>query len=479
MRDPVSDVDIRLSVAGETLFAEVSCPLGEGFGTRAWPSHAELARSGRELGEVLYDCLFPAGAVRSRYEACRGAIADGGRLRVRIRAAVRASAEEVARIHAVPWELVHAPGGDGFLALDPQIQLVRYLNLPVAVSDPLGPRAGALTVLVAIACPAEYRRLDWAHERDTIERAFADTGVRVTVLPHATRAGLRDLLATEQYEVLHFIGHGGGPTGGRAGMIVLETAHGSADWLTADELAVIARGAGSLRLVFLNACSTAGLAEATHRDLAGSVGPALALAGVPAVVAMASQVLDADAIELARAPLLCRRKIEIDRIALAMNPRERDQFDDDLFLREDHAANQPLLERVVHAPLEPGDVLFFHCLTILPIAEATVLIFCAPLMIAPLAWWILGEKMQPMASIALVIGFIGVLILAGPQFAGGNIGFIFAGAAVIFAAPCVTSDFGLSVSFAWDCRLAPLSMSQPRNAIPAPKQIRYRRQPRH
>jgi S-adenosylmethionine uptake transporter len=55
-------------------------------------------------------------------------------------------------------------------------------------------------------------------------------------------------------------------------------------------------------------------------------------------------------------------------------------------------------------------VLFFHCLTILPIAEATVLIFCAPLMIAPLAWWILGERMQPMASVALVIGFVGVLI---------------------------------------------------------------------
>lgn len=55
-------------------------------------------------------------------------------------------------------------------------------------------------------------------------------------------------------------------------------------------------------------------------------------------------------------------------------------------------------------------VLFFNCLTILPITEATVLIFCAPLMIAPLAWWILGEKMQPMAATALVVGFVGVLI---------------------------------------------------------------------
>lgn len=55
-------------------------------------------------------------------------------------------------------------------------------------------------------------------------------------------------------------------------------------------------------------------------------------------------------------------------------------------------------------------VLFFHALTILPITEATVLIFCAPLMIAPLAWWILGERMQPIAAVALAVGFIGVII---------------------------------------------------------------------
>lgn len=55
-------------------------------------------------------------------------------------------------------------------------------------------------------------------------------------------------------------------------------------------------------------------------------------------------------------------------------------------------------------------VLFFHSLTVLPIAEATVLIFCAPLMIAPLARWILGEKFRRMAVWGLVIGFIGMLI---------------------------------------------------------------------
>ncbi len=55
-------------------------------------------------------------------------------------------------------------------------------------------------------------------------------------------------------------------------------------------------------------------------------------------------------------------------------------------------------------------VLFFHCLAILPIAEATVLIFCAPLMIAPLARWLLGEKLRHASIVALVVGFVGVVI---------------------------------------------------------------------
>lgn len=54
--------------------------------------------------------------------------------------------------------------------------------------------------------------------------------------------------------------------------------------------------------------------------------------------------------------------------------------------------------------------LFFYSLQLLPIAEATVLIFCAPLMVAPLGRWILKEKLRPFAMGGLVLGFIGVII---------------------------------------------------------------------
>lgn len=65
-------------------------------------------------------------------------------------------------------------------------------------------------------------------------------------------------------------------------------------------------------------------------------------------------------------------------------------------------------------------LLFFNCLTILPIAEATVLIFCAPLMIAPLARWLLGEKLRPSAMLALAVGFVGVLITVQGAEAGAE-----------------------------------------------------------
>ncbi len=66
-------------------------------------------------------------------------------------------------------------------------------------------------------------------------------------------------------------------------------------------------------------------------------------------------------------------------------------------------------------------VLFFHALTVLPIAEATILIFCAPLMIAPLARWLLKEKLRRTAMGALALGFIGVLVtVQGEPLSGEN-----------------------------------------------------------
>src|SRR5262249_9172631 len=141
--------------------------------------------------------------------------------RVRIRARVRATAMELMRIHSIPWELTYDDGGDGFLALDPQIQLVRYLNVAAAVPDALRLGGESLEVLVAIASPSDQSPLGVTAERAAIEHALAGVA-RVTVLTATTRARLVEALAARPYDVLHFIGHGAGPSERRTGGIMLE-----------------------------------------------------------------------------------------------------------------------------------------------------------------------------------------------------------------------------------------------------------------
>lgn len=299
MSDDVMDFNLSLWTERETLFAEAACPLGESYGTSPRPHQGELVPGDRAVGERLLGCLLP-GAVRSLYHRCRGRLTARGTLRLRIRARAKASAHDLVRIHAIPWELAYDPHGDGFLALDPQVQLVRYLNILTAVPDTslLGGRE--LDVLLVIASPKDQGRLRWETEREEIERAFAGSAARLTILSRATRGRLFDALVTGAHDVLHFIGHGAGPDEVRPGRLVLESETGGSDWISARELAVMARASSSLRLVFLNACSTAEFAARSHLNLAASVGPSLALRGVPAVVAMATAVEDDDAVAFAR-----------------------------------------------------------------------------------------------------------------------------------------------------------------------------------
>jgi S-adenosylmethionine uptake transporter len=81
-----------------------------------------------------------------------------------------------------------------------------------------------------------------------------------------------------------------------------------------------------------------------------------------------------------------------------------------------------------------GGLLGVHALQSIPLADFYGIIFLTPLLLCLLSHFILKERIGKHRITCIVIGFIGVIILAGPQFAGGNIGFIFAGVAVIFSA---------------------------------------------
>lgn len=63
-------------------------------------------------------------------------------------------------------------------------------------------------------------------------------------------------------------------------------------------------------------------------------------------------------------------------------------------------------------------LIFFSMLRIMPIAEATSLNFCAPLIVLAVSPWVLNEPSRISRWIAVIVGFIGMLIVVRP---GGDI----------------------------------------------------------
>lgn len=68
----------------------------------------------------------------------------------------------------------------------------------------------------------------------------------------------------------------------------------------------------------------------------------------------------------------------------------------------------------------------FTALTLIPLAEATALSFTAPLFVTIGAVLILGEVVRLRRIAALAVGFIGVLVVVGPQIGNVSIGTILA-----------------------------------------------------
>ena len=83
---------------------------------------------------------------------------------------------------------------------------------------------------------------------------------------------------------------------------------------------------------------------------------------------------------------------------------------------------------------------WFTALTLIPLADFTAISFTAPLFLTILAMLFLGERIHGYRWSALGIGFVGVLIMVGPQLTfGSSVGVAVALGAAVFSAVAVTS----------------------------------------
>ncbi|ASY65283.1 hypothetical protein SJ05684_b43010 (plasmid) [Sinorhizobium sojae CCBAU 05684] len=79
-------------------------------------------------------------------------------------------------------------------------------------------------------------------------------------------------------------------------------------------------------------------------------------------------------------------------------------------------------------------LLIYYALSLLPLAEAYLLAFLTPMLVAVLAFLLLAERLSPLAWSGVVIGFLGVAIALRPGIAPLNIGHANAAAsALVFA----------------------------------------------
>ncbi|MGJ8626555.1 MAG: DMT family transporter [Sulfitobacter sp.] len=81
-----------------------------------------------------------------------------------------------------------------------------------------------------------------------------------------------------------------------------------------------------------------------------------------------------------------------------------------------------------------GQNLWFYAVTVIPLAQVFALEFTSPLWVVVLSPLILGERLTVMRSIAAIMGFIGILIVARPSIEGINAGVITAASSAVFFA---------------------------------------------
>lgn len=240
-----------------------------------------------ELGTRLFNALFRNGVLAGLGRARDAAERAGAALRIRLRL------DEVPELAGLPWELLRDPARDGFLALSAHTPIVRYMTLDRPPPRPT--LLERLTMLAFGAGPVDQPELDIPGELTLLGEAVnAATALRL-VSARGTVGALREALAAESPQILHFVGHGGIVDG--EGQLLVEDEGGRSAPLDGERLRSLLANSGGPELVVLNSCDGA---LAGSGDAFSGVAQRLVQGGVPAVIAMQGTIRDTDAKLFAR-----------------------------------------------------------------------------------------------------------------------------------------------------------------------------------
>jgi hypothetical protein len=242
---------------------------------------ASLEQAGGELFRTIFQ-----GELLKAFQGCLAKARSGPGLRIRLRL------NDVPQLAELPWEYLYDADGPGFLALSARTPIVRYLELSEGLDTLLV--EPPLRVLAVISTPRGYRELAEADEEwRRLGSALAPLKRSLIELERLERPTFEALEARLRggppVHVLHFVGHGGFSEIRGEGVLVFEDENGKGVPVGGPSLAYLLQDHPSLRLAVLNACNGA---RASREDTFAGTAQALVQHGIPAVIAMQSEVMD-------------------------------------------------------------------------------------------------------------------------------------------------------------------------------------------
>ncbi|EFO78969.1 NB-ARC domain-containing protein [Oscillochloris trichoides DG-6] len=274
-------------------------------------------------GRALATMLFADPRLRDALTAARSA-AQAQDLHLRLR--LQLDPDDDA-LHALHWERLCDPQGD-HLGLSERVRLSRSVISADATRYPLVTRR-AVRALVVAAAPLDSRYSLAAFDATAVAAATAAAlhPAQVETLdPHAGPVTLDRLAEAlrEQPDMLCLVCHGA--IAKAEPLLYLEDAQGQADPVTATRLLEMLGALGGLpRLLVLLACD--GASDASYTALS-ALGPRLARAGIPAVLAMQGKIAITSALTFLTSMITeLHRHGQIDRAVAAARAGVRSTSD--------------------------------------------------------------------------------------------------------------------------------------------------------
>ncbi len=280
--DPNSDIDNRFG-RGEPQYLHFE-----------WEKLRALAFDDAAYGKLLGDALFGSPTVRTAFDTARAA-AQASESALRLRLYIDASAPE---LHGLRWETLRDPIEDRCLLTDETLLFSRYLSSSSFDARRLLRPKSDLRALIAIANPTDidtYDGMAKLNVGDELSRAKA--GLEKTAVTELASGGtvtLNNLMAhlREGCDILYLVAHG--KLDGSEPLLWLEQETGATQRVSGNELVNALRDVEQRpRLVVLVSCQSAGTGKQTATGAEGvlaALGPRLAEAGIPAVLAMQGNI---------------------------------------------------------------------------------------------------------------------------------------------------------------------------------------------